>query len=47
MRARGASRPYNYIMMDYLEKSLTQYLEENNYSNDSFKHIATGMIDCL
>ena len=43
----GTRDGYNYLILDYLELSLTEYLVMNNKSIESINTVVKGMIDAV
>ena len=43
----GIKDEYNYLILDYLEISIAEYLEMHNKSIESIKIVVKGMIDSV
>ena len=43
----GTRDGYNFLILDYLESSLVEYLDENNRSIESINIVVRGMIDSV
>ena len=44
MIGNGTKGGYNYIIMDYLEESIDDYLKRNKYQTDTFIQVSTEMV---
>lgn len=45
--SKGTKNKYNYIILEYLEYSLQEYLENHSHSLESIKKVVFGMIDSV